>query len=204
MQGAFFVLEEGQVTGLQRRQAPGLSVDPVTGVGTLITATGQQLRIMGGPPDLGAFLDLLRPFGVTGLTIQRGQFVLRTASPELTGTLRLDFALRPGSLIPSVTLQPAGTAEIIYPGSGRRQAALPVFADVPGFLATAAALPGVSNVQAQADGTVTAIANGQPVRVRPDFTVGRSPGTSKRILADGESLLFEAGDGRRQRFTIVP
>ncbi len=161
---------------------------------------------MGAPPDLQALLERLRPFGVTTLTIQRGQFTLGTATPGVTGTVRLDFAVQPVLQFPGVTLRPEGTASVVYdfPVSGRVQTAVPLFADIPGFLSAAQAMPGVTRAQPQADGTVTALVDGQPVKVRPDFVVTRSPGASKRILAEGGTLLFDTGDGRRQRFTIVP
>jgi hypothetical protein len=206
LEAAFWVLEVSQLSGLARQQAaPGLTLDPVTGLATLTTAAGQLVRVMGAPLDLRQFLEAVRPFGFTGVTIQRGQFLLGTATPDLAATVRLDLALRPGSLFPGVRPQPGGTATITYGlFLGRDQELLPVFADIPGFLGTAQALPEVSDVRAQADGTVTATVAGQPVRFRPEFAVTRSPGTTKRILAEGGALLFETGDGRRQRFTIVP
>ena len=82
---------------------------------------------------------------------------------------------------------------------------MPVFSDIPAFQATAAAAPGVSAVQPQADGTVRAVVNGRPVTLRPDFTVTRSPAGSKRaIVTGGGAFTFDTGDGRRQRFSIVP
>ena len=77
------------------------------------------------------------------------------------------------------------------------------------MLALLPTLPGATNVQPQADGTVRAVVNGQPQRLRPAFgatSVGPSGATNKRqILQETPgTFTFSNPDGRRQRFTIVP
>jgi sugar lactone lactonase YvrE len=204
-QFAFLVLRRTRPAAAGSPPAvPGVALDPSTGVATVVAPTGERLEVMGAPTDFQAFLAVLRPLGVIGLTIQRGQFLLATETPGITAAVRLGFALRSGPVIPGVAAEANGTAAITYPGSGRVQDLLPVFADVPAFLAAARGLPGVVEVQPRADGTVTAVVGGQPVALRPEFLVSRSPaGSARSIAVEGGALVHDTGDGRRQRFRLV-
>jgi hypothetical protein len=100
---AFAFLPIGIIAGqgLARQQAaPGLIIDDENGTGTLITASGQRVVIMGAPPDLRGFIDVLRPQGDTRVDILPGQFVVNLGAPGTRLSLRLDFSLlaRPGRL----------------------------------------------------------------------------------------------------------
>ena len=192
-------------SALRRAAGPGFTRDPSTGVATVTTNRGTQVDVMGAPAELRTLLTLFAELGVRGLTIERGHFTLQTADPGLTGIVRLDFELVLGTNVPGPRLLPDGSAQLTYPG-GRSQAAFPIFADLPGFLQLLSGQPGVGDVQSSTDGTVRAVVNGRPLRLRPAFTVGATPGETKReIIAESpDTFTFTSTDGRRQRFTIIP
>jgi hypothetical protein len=191
--------------GLTRQQlAPGLLLDEESGTGTLVTPTGQRVVIMGAPADLRAFLDVLRPEGATGMEIRPGQFLVGLSRPGVSLSLRLDFALTARAGPAAFQRNPDGTAAVVY-GTGQGQTAFPVFADFPALLAAVRELPGASNVRGTLDGIVTAALDGTPRRARPSFEVTSSPAGPKRFLVEPDGgLAFDFGDGRRQRFTIIP
>lgn len=94
-------------------------------------------------------------------------------------------------------------ATITY-GTGPGQAAFPLFADIPALLAAAREL-GAADVRATLDGLATATLNGQLLKIRPGFEVTSVPAGTKRSLVEPDgSRAFDFGDGRRQRFTVVP
>jgi hypothetical protein len=164
--------------------------------------------IMGAPPDLRAFIDLLRPQGATGVEVRPGQFLASLTTPGNSLSLRLDFALtaRPGP--PAFQRKPDGTATVVF-GTGQGETAVPVFADIPAVLEALRApeLPGLrGDPQARAtlDGLVTATITGRPVRARPAFEVTPGSGAKRFLVEPDGGLAFDFGDGRRQRFTILP
>jgi hypothetical protein len=198
--------------GLARQQAaPGLILDEETGTGTLITASGQRVVIMGAPPDLRAFIDLLLPQGATGVEVRPGQFLASLTTPGSSLSLRLDFALtaRPGP--PAFQRNPDGTATVTY-GAGQGQTALPVFADIPLFLGAIRQdrLPGFPDIagdpgaRGSLDGLVTGRIVGQVMRLRPAFEVTPGAGSKRFLVEPDGGFAFDFGDGRRQRFTILP
>ncbi len=199
-------------SGLSREQtAPAVTLDPLTGTATITSAAGIQVTVMGAPPDLPAFLQLLGAApalgtpGATAAQVSPGQFLLNTSSPGLQLSTRVGLELVRGGGPPGFSFEADGTGTITY-ATGNRQQVFALFADVAGLLATARAFPGVTQVTANLDGSVTATAGAQTVRVRPNFSVvGGSPGGSKRLLLDESGRpAFDLGDGRRQRFTILP
>jgi hypothetical protein len=192
-------------SGLGRAQAaPAVALDPLTGTATITSAAGIQLTIMGAPPDLPAFFRILGAAGVTGAQVSPGQFLLNTADANLKFSARLAFDLTGGGTTPGFTGNPDGSVTITYP-SGDRQQIFPLFADVRGFLESAAAVPGVTRASPNLDGTVSVTAGDQSLRLRPDFSVRASPAGSKRILlGEPGGPAFDLGDGRRQRFTVLP
>jgi hypothetical protein len=191
---------------LTRQDAtPSLTVDPASGTATIISPGGVQLTVMGVPPNLQAFLQILAPHGVTGAQVNPGQFVLNTSNPRLQFSTRLSFEVTSGAGAPGIAANPDGSVTITYPG-GLRQQGFPLFADVAGFIdQVTRAYPGVQATP-NLDGTVTVQAGEQALRVRPEFTVtGGSPSGAKRlVLGESPGPVFDIGDGRRQRFTILP
>jgi hypothetical protein len=197
---------------LARQQAaPGLIIDEEAGTGTLVTATGQRVVIMGGPPDLPAFIDLLRPQGATGVEVRPGQFLASLTTPGNSLSLRLDFALtaRPGP--PAFQRNPDGTATVVF-GTGQGQMAVPVFAGIPAVLGAIRQdrLPGFPDIAGDPraagslDGLVTGRVLGQVMRLRPAFEVTPGSGAKRFLVEPDGGLAFDFGDGRRQRFTLVP
>jgi hypothetical protein len=92
---------------------------------------------------------------------------------------------------------------VIY-GEGQGQPAVPVFVDIPGILAALRESPGTTDVRATLDGLALATQDGRPLRLRPSFEVRSAPAGTKRFLVEDGSPAFDFGDGRRQRFTILP
>jgi sugar lactone lactonase YvrE len=203
---AFSFLPIGIIAGggLTRQQAaPRLVLDEEAGTGTLITATGQRVVIMGAPPDLRAFIDLLRPQGATGVEVRPGQFLASLTTPGSSLSLRLSFALNPITGPPAFTRNPDGTATVVF-GTGQGQTAVPVFADIPAFLGAVREMPGATNVRGTLDGLVTATLDGTPRRARPAFEVTPGSGAKRFLVEPDGGLAFDFGDGRRQRLTILP
>ena len=160
---------------------------------------------MGAPVDLRDLLSLLIPFGVTGVIVRPGQFLLTTADPNVQISLRFPFGSEAGAGPPGFVPTGDGAARITFSG-GLQQTMTSLPVEIADFKAAARGLPGVSDVAIDLDGTTRVTIGGQPRRFRPALTVGPSPAGSRRALvveADG-NLTFDTGDGRRQRFTIVP
>ena len=192
-------------SGFTRQEAtPGLTIDAATGTATIVTPAGVQVRVMGVPPNLQAFLQILGAAGVTGAEVNPGQFLLGTNSPGLQFSTRLSFEVAGGGGAPGVAANPDGSVTITYP-DGQRQQIFPLFADLNAFIDhVTRGFPGAL-VTPSLDGTVTVAAGSQTVRVRPDFSVRGSPAGTKRLLLDESGgPMFDFGDGRRQRFTILP
>jgi ornithine carbamoyltransferase len=64
----------------------------------------------------------------------------------------------------------------------------------------------VSEVQPNADGTISLLFQGQPLRLRPAFTVGLTSAGAQPVIVreSGDTFTFTSAGGRRQRFMIVP
>ena len=65
-------------------------------------------------------------------------------------------------------------------------------------------LPGATNVRGTLDGLVTATLDGTSRRARPAFEVTPGSGTKRFLVEPDGGFAFDFGDGRRQRFTILP
>jgi hypothetical protein len=96
-------------------------------------------------------------------------------------------------------------------GAGQNQVAVPVFAEIPTVLEHVRGLPGVNPnpmlTNATLEGLVeVSMSDGTRLRARPHFEVTSGhPAGAKRIIVEGDgSRAFDFGDGRRQRFRIVP
>jgi hypothetical protein len=159
--------------------------------------------IMGAPPGLRAFLDLLRPQGATGVEVRPGQFVASLTTPGSSLSLRLSFALSPIADPLAFQQTPDGTATVVF-GTGQGQTAVPIFADIPAVLGAVRALPGAANVRGTLDGLVTATLDGKPRRARPAFEVTPGSGTKRFLVEPDGGLALDFGDGRRQGLTILP
>jgi hypothetical protein len=89
-------------------------------------------------------------------------------------------------------------------GTGQGQTAVPIFADILAVLGAVRALPGATNVRGTLDGLVTATLDGPTRRARPAFEVTPGSGAKRFLVEPDGGLAFDFGDGRRQRFTILP
>ena len=212
---AFADLPARAAGSLERAQAAGTAtVNEEQGTVTIPLAEGSTpdargalVTLMAGPVDLRDFLVLMAPFGVTGAIIKEGQFLLPLGDANSQLSLRFQFGATPSTLSPGFYLAPDGTATIAFT-NGQSLTAVPLPVDIPRFKATLqAALPGITDLRVSLDGTVAFTQGGTVRRIRPAFQVSPAPAEAKRAALtpqpDG-GFLFDTGEGRRQRFTVVP
>lgn len=197
--------------GLTRQQAaPAVTIDEESGTATIVTTSGQRVVVMGAPPDLRGFIDILRSQGTSGVEIRPGQFLASLTTPSSSLSLRLGFSVTSSPGPPTFLRNPGGIATVTY-GTGQGQAALPVFADIPVVLGAVRApeLPGLQGIagdpaaRATLEGLVTATITGRTIRARPGFEVLPGSGAKRFLVEPDGGFAFDFGDGRRQRFSIV-
>ncbi len=190
---------------LERQQVtPSLATDGASGTVTVTTTSGAQVSLVPAPLDLEALLGLLAPLGVSGVDIAGSQYVFSTTG-SLSLSVRFDLEVGSGGTTPGVVGQSDGTALTTYT-TGDTQRANPLVVDQALFAQAALARPGATSVTQAFDGVVSLVTAGQTTRLRPDFSVAASPAGAKLgLVQEGASaLVFDTGDGRRQRFFVIP
>lgn len=193
-------------TGAPTRQqvTPALATDATTGTVTVTTASGTQVSLVPAPLDLEAFLDLVAPLGVAGADVTGSQFLFTTTGP-LQFSVRFDLEVGSGGTTAGVLGQSNGTAVSTY-ATGETQRLNPLVVDQTLFAQAALETPGVTSVAQDFEGVISLVSGGSTTRLRPDFVVGASPAGARRALAleSTGAFSFDTGEGRRQRFFVIP
>jgi hypothetical protein len=199
------VATRSTAAGLSRQQAtPSATADGTTGTVTVTTTSGAQVSLVPAPFDLEALLDLVAPLGISGVEVAGSQYLF-TTSGALQFSTRFDLEVGSGGTAAGLVGQPDGTTVSIY-GGGETQRINPLVVDQALFAQAAAETLGASGVTQDLAGVISFVRAGQTTRLRPDFTIGPSPAGARRALVEESTsaLVLDTGDGRRQRFFVIP
>jgi hypothetical protein len=107
---------------------------------------------------------------------------------------------------PGIYREGSGSTEkvtVVY-SDGTAQAMKPAIQDPDEFKTAANAIPGVSNVTMNTDGTIKVIYNGQSLQLKPTFDVTPGNGTATPSVnaGSGGTFTFTNSKGDKQTFTL--
>jgi hypothetical protein len=205
---AAFIPDAANMTQAAADADPGVSVDPETGGYIIITDQGYQIPLkpsVSNPAEVASLVgsDSKVSLGSSGeITIE--------APPSADGTVTAIAGI--ASPLLTTDERPAGTytdgtgvdavLTIVY-ADGSAQTLAPAIKDQVEFEASAAAIPGVTDLVFKVDGSVSLAFDGAPVTLKPLFDVVKGvPGAAVTpgISNEDGKFFFTSANGDKQEF----
>jgi len=207
---ASFIPDADNMTQAPADSVPGVNVDPTTGSYVIVTPEGFQIPLkpaISNPAEVASLLPDSKVVIGSG-----GQTVIE-APPAEDGRVTAIAGIPNPVLTPDE--RPAGTYTdgegvnaklVIVYENGTAQTLSPTISDQDGFKDTAAATPGVDDVNIRDDGKITLNFEGAPVTLDPLFDVVKAlPGD---VVVAGFSVdevgntFYTSKNGDKQQFAL--